>query len=824
MSPHDDSPDTVFHRLRDFRLFLPNPTFRNPPWGESGLRALIVRLSPFSDVERSTPHLFLARELRRAIPDAFIDMAFLPEAQDLRLLEESGLPPLIGTQSHRFLSNFDVAFVSNSHLLELVNLPFLLSRSKVPLWADERGPEAPPILLGGSNSAAAHAIVSETGDCMADALFFGEGEGAAGRIAELWLLHPLLPKRERLTLIAREIPGMWVAGDLSRRVAKAVAPAEALRNQGAPAPVLPGAESRKARIAITLGCPCLCSFCFEGHDRKPFREVPADALLSAARELKAGTGADTLEIVSFNFNTHSALPGLLAAFHRLFLRVNLMSQRADILARTPGLLDLEIAADKRTFTLGIEGISARLRRFLHKSLETADIEGVLKAIHARRTREIKLFYLLTGREGGEDFSEFAGFLRWLKELRRGARGAPRLLFSFGLLVRMPFTPLRHDPPLLEQKSWRPLIGRAKSLCETNGIEFRLADSWPRYAATQILAREAPGTHTVLERLAEKGSVAAEGLSPDALGVLEEWIAERGPAPAGEELLDNAFAFPFLDNGATATSLRQQFEKARRGQDEGYCRKGAEEEGACARCTGCTRIPGKRPARAGIRDPSLAQGLSEIESIMREKRRLRPLRLKALIPLEAAGLGQEWLDAWLTRRLMELHPGNVENVLSVRETLFGPWDLFGAETAWFGETVVEVAAWNTEDVAGSLARGAPGPFGEPVDVGEPGVFSRLSLRLHLPAGLFPDPVGRLALFLRDRHAPVTVMRAGGGWRLAVAEKSTKKGMILGGSGAEEANEVCVDLVVGPKFPLGEFLASFPEREAARRALVEVTAVS
>ena len=87
-------------------------------------------------------------------------------------------------------------------------------------------------------------------------------------------------------------------------------------------------------------------------------------------QLKAETGADTLEIESFNFNTHTAIAALLLALNRLFHRVNLMSQRVDILARTPGLLDLEIAADKRSYTLGIEGISERHGPFSTRACPT----------------------------------------------------------------------------------------------------------------------------------------------------------------------------------------------------------------------------------------------------------------------------------------------------------------------------------------------------------------------------------------------------------------------------------------------------------------------
>ena len=139
MPSHRDSLHHVMHKLRDFRLFQPNPTFGNPGWEDAGFRTLILRLSPFADVERSTPHLFLAQEIRAAFPDGYIDMAFLPAEQDRRSLKAAGLPLILGTQSHRSLGDFDLVLVSNSWLLEQANLPFLLSRSGVPLWSSERG-------------------------------------------------------------------------------------------------------------------------------------------------------------------------------------------------------------------------------------------------------------------------------------------------------------------------------------------------------------------------------------------------------------------------------------------------------------------------------------------------------------------------------------------------------------------------------------------------------------------------------------------------------------------------------------------------------------
>ena len=76
---------------------------------------------------------------------------------------------------------------------------------------------------------------------------------------------------------------------------------------------------------------------------------------------------------------------------------------------------------------------------------------------------------------------------------------------------MPGTPLRHEPPLLEEASWRQGIGRVKSICETNGFEFRLALRWAEYAATQALALGGHSLHTLVEQIAGAGGIAGTGL-------------------------------------------------------------------------------------------------------------------------------------------------------------------------------------------------------------------------------------------------------------------------------------------------------------------------
>jgi hypothetical protein len=484
--------------LRQVEPFLPfdNPTFDNPGFHDAAYRVLIVRLSPFRDVDRSIPHLFLFQEVRRALPHAFVDLAFFPSTPDRALFDREGVPYLVGVQSLRSADEFDLVLISNAYTLELINLPVLLIHSGIPLFSSQRGPEWPILVLGGSNSMAAQSIIRDDGDSLVDGIFFGEGEELVGELVRFLHRHRGEDRRDVLEQAAHRVTGFWAAGSL-RATAKAVRCAPEEQFLPVEYPILNSSEVHTANLQITYGCPAFCAFCFEGYDRKPYRELPLPEILSAARRIKRVQGVEELNLYSFNFNTHQDIFDIVAELHTLFDRVSFKSQRVDVLQRTEGLLEAEVEADKHNFTLGIEGISERQRTWLHKSLSTNDIEALLERVFEQKIRTVKFFYVLTGHETDEDIEGFRGFVRWLKETRRSRNRRVRVIFSFGPLVRMPFTPLQYDRLNLDEGAWRPLVGQVKSACETNGFEFRLAFDWPAYCTTQVLAL---GGHWLVEPL------------------------------------------------------------------------------------------------------------------------------------------------------------------------------------------------------------------------------------------------------------------------------------------------------------------------------------
>ncbi|MCX7854917.1 MAG: radical SAM protein, partial [Anaerolineae bacterium] len=734
----------------------PCSRFENAPY-----RVLIARLSPLRDVDRSIPHRFLFHEVRRALPEAYVDLTFFPP-------ERAGetLPPLTGVYSRRPARDFDLILVSNAYTLELLNLPSILLRSGIPLFAGERRDDDPILLLGGSNAMAAQAIIREDGDALADGIFFGEGEGRVGEIVRA--LAGEGKRRARLEAAAVSGPGLWVAGTRRRTVKAVCRP----RPQDLPTvyPILDTPEAHTAYLQMTWGCPAFCSFCFEGYDRKPYRELPAADLVAVARELKRAQGVEEISLYSFNFNTHGEIFDLLLELHRLFDRVSLKSQRADILWRVPGLIEAELAAEKREFTLGIEGISTRQRAFLHKSLPTDEMIALLERLVREPIRRIKLFYILTGYETEDDLSEFRAFVRWLREARSASPSRPRVIFSVGPLVRMPFTPLRYDRLFLEEKPWRPLVGAARSACETNGFEFRLAFDWAEYATTQVLAL---GGYWLVEPLVARAREGAfyDGRLPRGYWeALRAWVERAGlwnDTFLGEKGPDYPFPLEFVQTDIPADFLYRQYQAARAGLDPGYCLGDATGPG---RCQGCGACPDEEHRQAilhhRIRVPELGPYLAELRDVVGRKRRLRPLYYRLRTDAALSGVHPAFLNAFVFRQILACAPELTENLLSVREALFTIPPNDRRFPTLGGETVFALRAWDADALRAVLsALGEGVEVLGPVEDFTPGAFAKAHLVLSLPV---PLPAVRAALegYLRGEYVPFSLRREGEGYGIEV----------------------------------------------------------
>ncbi len=846
--PHSALKDPVANAsLSQRALYLCHgePDFSNPSWQEARLRVLIARLSPFRDVERSSPHLFLARELRDELPDAFLDFSFLPQARDRGLLKELGVPLMHGVASARGARDFDLVLISNAYTLELINLLPLFAESGLALTRNGRAVAAaaegrpyPLIVLGGSNAFASGALHEDPqrggGDSFVDAVYFGEAEGLAGRLARALVPAALRSGAEReraLSAVAADFSALWPtherAADTGARpvIQGRGAPGlasdtEASSYPKSPPPVLSGSEASTVRLEITQGCPGFCSFCFEGWERKPYRERTLAAVVAEAKRLKAATGADSLEVGSYNFNTHTEVVSLLSALNRIFYRVNFMSQRADILAGTPGLVDAEFAADKRSYTIGVEGVSQRSRDYFNKELSRAELMATVSALVARKAREIKFFYILSGFEDDDDLDEFSRELDAIAGILSAHGSKPAMLFSAGELVRMPFTPLAYERLMLEREPYERIAGRMASELKARGFEFRQPEGFDDYCLSQCLALAPQGSFELLKNLAERGHSYDLKLSKGAWDFAKLFLSGKGalnPGFLGVKPADYPFPYGFV-RAAVSTEFRyKRFLDASASRERASCLGDEGRPGSCLACGACNDAD----ERAFLTGHSIAgathSAIHELVKTMAGKKNPFVSFIMADLPAGLAYAGPAFAASRLAQSLYAIIPGLADTLWQLEDCCLKSKDGLARLPGAWGRSCYRLLTKEPLNPALLAAAGCTPVQTEPsmalsVSAALPQAQS-LEVSISLPALGVAAARRLVSDFLNQNQMPHTLSKRDDAALFAIADKGKKRKNLLRATLREEGEGSCLELSLGSRFDLAPLMASLAKRGVA-----------
>ena len=528
---------------------------------------LIARLSGWEDTVASFTHRLLY-QIVRSIPSVFPDYAFLPSRADQPVFDESRVPWLLGIHSKKPALSFDVIAFSNAIVQELVNLAPMLEKSGIPLKKSERmaRPEVPLVLLGGAN--AIHTSLLMTPEPPVDLVFAGEDVALVREVFRVAAEGKRrgLSKREVLAELLK-IPGtIEPDAPLATEKRHADFPATAPLMVSAPRP-LSEDNAGTGVLQISEGCRSFCSFCSESYVRKPYRDEETAGLIAAARAMKKAQGLSKIDLFSFNYASHGDFYALVEKLLEIYPEVGLKSQRMDTIAGDPRLLPLMHALGKSSLTFGVEGISARLRRYLHKNLPDATLRRALEIVMGAPVREVKLFFILTGLESEADFAELADLASLVKALGQRVGRGPRVVFSATALVRFPWTPLEwEEAPAM--KAVAKLAETFETIVSHTGYEARMAAPAEEYWVSQVLVRaRRPEVFAALVAAQKKTgftyqqmvthsfhtafreALAAAGLDPDACA-----------APAAFD--DDTVPWAKLGSGLSRRFLRKKAEEAR----------------------------------------------------------------------------------------------------------------------------------------------------------------------------------------------------------------------------------------------------------------------
>ena len=555
-------------------------------------RVMFVRMSSYWDTGYSFTHQLLY-QLAAGLDGVYPDLAYLPPARDGMTMRADGVPWLLGTQSKRGPADFDLVGFSNSIVQELANLAPFLDASGIPLGKRERleREDLPLLVLGGANSLYTTSLWGPNPPV--DGIFVGESDTAIEQLLVTCrtMRRAGKPKGEILDALDR-LPG-FILPDRPKRTAKAFIPKLDASQALVAGPVYYIDEQiGTSHLQISEGCPCFCSFCAESWDRKPYRERSARSLAEVALASKAAMGLDAIELYSFNFNMHAGFYQVLWDLVPLFKGIGLKSQRFDLLAHDPEMVEFQHAIEKASLTCGLEGISPRMRRYLHKNLEHEDLHASLAAIFKSRARQLKVFLIATGLEEEQDLIAFSDLLAHVAAVRAEHRATTRVVWSITPLVRFPWTPLEfEDAPSMARVS--RITAEVAKRARAAGFEFRASADEAEYWLSQVLIRAADPR--VFEALVAAGRTLGYAyhheVGEDLRAAFEAELVARGLDPVAllrghtlAESRDKPWAL--VQTGVFREFLWAEVERAREYTEIDYCLGRAWTEAKCFRCGGC----------------------------------------------------------------------------------------------------------------------------------------------------------------------------------------------------------------------------------------------
>jgi len=342
--------------------------------------------------------------LFNAQDDVVCERVFLPPKQELAELASSRTP-LITLESQSAVGDFDVVAFSVSFEWDYVNILTMLRLAGIPIYAAERGPRHPLIMIGG----AVTFVNPEPLAPFADVIAAGEGEvlvpaldhafkAASDRGDLLKLLasargfyipsfyEPQYGPEGRLSGY-RASPGT----DAPSPVRKAALKTTEAIDPPATGIFTPDTEfGSRFLVEVVRGCANLCRFCWAGYNYLPVRAFPTDRILELAE--RARRHSSKVGLVSIALCDHPDIERILTRLNEMGYSISPASLRLDDL--TEPIVRTLRASGERTITIAPETGSDRLRRVINKTVTNDEILDRADLIFANGFENLKLYYMI----------------------------------------------------------------------------------------------------------------------------------------------------------------------------------------------------------------------------------------------------------------------------------------------------------------------------------------------------------------------------------------------------------------------------------------------
>lgn len=311
----------------------------------------------------------------------------------------------------------DAWYISILYPRQYIYLPALFGALHIPILSSDRHPGYPLVVVGGQAMIAPEPIAD-----IADIVCLGDGEVTGPYVASL--LSQATPRRSILDALAAR-DGYYVPTRqhpphlVRRRELGSTIPTEVLSV---------GTGRKRETIEVARGCRYRCAYCSVGWAGGTYREADPEVVVRAIHN-RHGSRIN-LYAPSYTSVSHAARYEQAVA--AAGCRSSGLDSRVDEILRW-----LADGLPPRDCSLGIEGVSERLRRRVGKPVTDSDLIRLMGLLDGK-VRVVK-WYIIPGlpSETADDRAEFDAILDQLRSLYTRSR----LEISPTLFQPVPHTPL-----------------------------------------------------------------------------------------------------------------------------------------------------------------------------------------------------------------------------------------------------------------------------------------------------------------------------------------------------------------------------------------------
>jgi radical SAM family uncharacterized protein len=341
------------------------------------------------------------------------ERSFTPLPDFEKALRDHELP-LYSLETFTQLGDFDVLGFSLQYEICYTNVLTMLDLGRVPLKAEDRGPDDTLVIAGGPGAQNPELLAPYV-----DLFVIGDGEPSLPVVCDMWKAmqgDPELSRDEKLARIAGAVGWAYVPRFYEMRYHEDGTIAEIIRTRDdVPAaikpctitsldeiplplaPIVPFVETTHDRIAIEImrGCPWQCRFCQSTVIKRPLRYRSVETIVNAALASYKNTGYDEISLLSLSTSDYPLFEELVTKMSEVFtpmgVKISLPSLRiTETLKKIPALL----AEGRRGgLTLAPEVARDDMREQIRKPIDNRDLyEGAAEAFR-RGWRKVKLYFM-----------------------------------------------------------------------------------------------------------------------------------------------------------------------------------------------------------------------------------------------------------------------------------------------------------------------------------------------------------------------------------------------------------------------------------------------